>query len=102
MKITTPAGIIECTVDEYEDLVVRGLVPGKEQLIEQNSDDDWLKKLPRIDKHGDTPDWMKNVVALYGCEIAQPNIVYDRSSADPLQFTVNTTDNDNIDKTQLT
>lgn len=36
MKITTPAGIIECTVDEYEELVVRGLVPGKEQLIEQN------------------------------------------------------------------
>lgn len=34
MKITTPAGIIECTVVEYEDLVVRGLVPGKEQLIE--------------------------------------------------------------------
>lgn len=44
MKITTPAGIIECTVDEYEDLVVRGLVPGKEQLIEQNSDDEWLQK----------------------------------------------------------
>ena len=36
MKITTPVGIIECTVDEYEELVVRGLVPGKEQLIEQN------------------------------------------------------------------
>ena len=34
MKITTPTCIIECTVDEYEDLVVRGLVPGKEQLIE--------------------------------------------------------------------
>lgn len=34
MKITTPTGIIECTVDEYEDTVVRGLLPGKEQLIE--------------------------------------------------------------------
>lgn len=103
MKITTPAGIIECTVDEYEDLVVRGLVPGKEQLIEQNSDDEWLQKLPRIDKKSDPPDWMKNVVALYGCEIAQPNIVYDRSSADQTMYTANTTDNDNLDnKTQLT
>lgn len=102
MKITTPAGIIECTVDEYEDLVVRGLVPGKEQLIEQNSDDEWLQKLPRIVKKSDPPDWMKNVVALYGCEIAQPNIVYDRSSVDQTMYTANTTDNDNLDKTQLT
>lgn len=102
MKITTPAGIIECTVDEYEDLVVRGLVPGKEKLIEQNIDDDWLQKLPRTDKPRDPPDWMKNVVALYGCEITQPITAYGCPSVDQL-YTANTTDNDIIDnKTQLT
>lgn len=95
MKITTPAGIIECTVDEYEDLVVRGLVPGKEQIIDQSADDDWLHKLPRIDKHGDVPDWMKNTVALYGCEIAQPITANECPSIDP-QYTI-TTFNDNID-----
>lgn len=103
MKITTPAGIIECTVDEYEELVVRGLVPGKEQLIEQNSDDDWLQKLQRIDKHEDTPDWMKNVVALYGCELPQPITVHGCQSVDQTQFTANATNNDITDnKTQLT
>lgn len=102
MKITTPAGIIECTVDEYEDLVVRGLVPGKEQLIEQNIDDEWLQKLPRIDKKSDPPDWMKNVVALYGCEIAQPITAYGCPSVDQTMYTANTTDNDTDNKTQLT
>ena len=101
MKITTPAGIIECTVDEYEDLVVRGLVPGKEQLIEQNVDDDWLQKLPRIDKKLDPPDWMKNVVALYGCELTQPITAYGCPSVDQTQFTANT-DNDALNKTQQT
>ena len=101
MKITTPAGIIECTVDEYEDLVVRGLVPGKEQLIEQNVDDDWLQKLPRIDKKSDPPEWMKTIVALYGCELTQPITAYGCPSVDQL-YTANT-DNDIIDnKTQLT
>ena len=99
MKITTPAGIIECTVDEYEDLVVRGLLPGKEQLIEQNSDNDWLQKLPRIDKMSDPPDWMKEQVALYGCETVPPITV---SNQDQTQFTSNT-DNDTLNnKTQLT
>lgn len=101
MKITTPAGIIECTVDEYEDLVVRGLVPGKEQLIEQNGNDDWLQKLPRIDKHSEPPEWMKNVVALYGCEIVQPITAYGCPSVDQTQFTANT-DNDTLNKTRLT
>lgn len=102
MKITTPAGIIECTVDEYEDMVVRGLLPGKEQLIEQNIDDDWLQKLPRKDKPKDVPDWMKNVVALYGCEI-QPITAYGCPSVDQTLYKANTTDNDIIDnKTQLT
>ena len=99
MKITTPAGIIECTVDEYEDLVVRGLLPGKEQLIEQNDNDDWLQKLQRINKSRDTPDWMKTVVALYGCETVPP---ITASNQDQTQFTSNT-DNDTLNnKTQLT
>lgn len=48
MKITTPNGIIECTVDEYEDTVVRGLLLGKEQLIEQNKEDEWLDMFRRL------------------------------------------------------
>lgn len=102
MKITIPAGIIECTVDEYEDLVARGLVPGKEQLIEQNSDDDWLKSLSRLDEPGRRPDWMKNVVALYGCEIPQPITAQSLSSVDQTQFTANITVNNTADnKTRL-
>lgn len=102
MKITTPAGTIECTVDEYEDMVVRGLLPGKEQLIEQSKDDDWLQKLSRTDKKSDPPPWMKNVVALYGCEITQPITAYGCPSVDQL-YMANTTDNDITDnKTQLT
>ena len=94
MKITTPAGIIECTVDEYEELVVRGLVPGKEQLNEQNSDDDLLQKLQRIDKQEDTPYWMK---------LPQPITVHGCQSVDQTQFTANATNNDITDnKTQLT
>lgn len=102
MKITTPAGIIECTVDEYEDLVVRGLVPGRTQLIEQNDDDDWLESLQKLDEHERTPDWMKNVVALYGCEITQPITAYGCPSVDQTQFTTNPTIDSKIDKTQLT
>lgn len=107
MKITTPAGIIECTVDEYEDMVVRGLLPGKEQLIEQNKEDDWIDMLRRL-----TPEKPKDAkpgqnwpptVALYGCEMTQPITAYGCPSIDQIRFTTNTTDNDIIDnKTQLT
>lgn len=107
MKITTPAGTIECTVDEYEDMVVRGLLPGKEQLIEQSKDDDWLDMFRRLapEKPKDAKPGLNwpPTVALYGCEMTQPITAYGCPSVDQTLYKANTTDNDIIDnKTQLT
>lgn len=102
MKITTPAGIIECTVDEYEDMLVRGLLPGKEQLIEQSKEDEWIEMLRRLvpEKPKDAvpgQNWPPTV-ALYGCEMTQPITAYGCPSVDQIRFTSDS----NEDKTQLT
>lgn len=102
MKITTPAGIIECTVDEYEDMLVRGLLPGKEQLIEQSKEDEWIEMLRRLvpEKPKDAvpgQNWPPTV-ALYGCEMTQPITAYGCPPVDQIRFTSDS----NEDKTQLT
>jgi hypothetical protein len=33
---------ITCTPDEFEDLVIRGLLPGREKLSNINDNDDWI------------------------------------------------------------
>lgn len=33
---------ITCTPDEFEDLVSRGLLPGREKLININDNDEWI------------------------------------------------------------
>jgi hypothetical protein len=33
---------ITCTLDEFEDFVIRGLLPGREKLSNINDNDDWI------------------------------------------------------------
>lgn len=35
---------ITCTPDEFEDLVIRGLLPGREKLSNINDNDDWINQ----------------------------------------------------------
>lgn len=71
MKVTLPdLTTIECTVDEYEELVARGLIGKKlEDLkIDLGLGEDKKITVPRAPKY--PPAW-DQVVALYGCQIAQ-------------------------------
>ena len=78
MKLVYNSIEITCTVDEFEELITRGLIPGRESLMEKYKDDDWIGMMRKL-----APEKPKNVqpdpppfVALYGCEIAMPVAVY--------------------------
>lgn len=80
MKLLYNGMEITCTPDEFEDLVTRGLIPGKNELIERNKEDDWIDLIRRL-----TPEKPKDAVpgrnwpptvALYGCEMVQPITAY--------------------------
>lgn len=77
MKLLYNGMEITCTPDEFEDLVTRGLLPGREKIITTNDNDEWLeqfwKNIPKEVKKG--PDFQP-VVALYGCEMIQPITAY--------------------------
>lgn len=71
MKVTLPdLTTIECTVDEYEELIARGLV-GKKldelkvELDEKNVD---IQSVPSPKKRS-INEWGTDVVPLYGCMI---------------------------------
>ena len=42
MKLLYNGMEITCTPDEFEELVIRGLLPGREKLININDNDDWI------------------------------------------------------------
>lgn len=42
MKLLYNGMEITCTPDEFEDLVIRGLLPGREKLININDNDEWI------------------------------------------------------------
>ena len=42
MKLLYNGMEITCTPDEFEDLVIRGLLPGREKLSNINDNDDWI------------------------------------------------------------
>ena len=73
MKLLYNGMEITCTPDEFEDLVSRGLLPGREKLININDNDEWIdpfwERFPKEVKDG---PYMPPVVALYGCEMTQP------------------------------
>src|SRR5574344_103962 len=76
MKLLYNGMEITCTVDEFEDLITRGLIPGRDELIERNKDDDWIEMIRRLtpEKPKDAVDgrnWPPTV-ALYGVEMSQP------------------------------
>lgn len=77
MKLLYNGMEITCTPDEFEDLVTRGLLPGRDKLITKNDNDNWIdtfkEYLPKEVKKG---PYMPPVVALYGCEIVQPVTAY--------------------------
>ena len=77
MKVKIKDIEIECTVDEYEELVKRNLLNGEtEQKTGDLSidDNDWLQKL--IKQGPNKPDpWRDMTVMCYGCEM--PSNVID-------------------------
>ena len=80
MKLLYNGMEITCTPDEFEDLVIRGLLPGREKLININDDDDdneWLKQFCKnVPKEVMKGPYLPPTVALYGCEMTQPIAVY--------------------------
>jgi hypothetical protein len=69
MKITLMNGTqIDCTVDEYEELMARGLLGNKQENLQEG-----LKELINWPKEDYTPKspYQPGVVALYGCEVPQ-------------------------------
>lgn len=81
MKLLYNGMEITCTVDEFEDLITRGLIPGRDELIEMNKDDDWIEMIRRL-----TPEKPKDAVdgrgwppiAVYGCPSAATDITYNK------------------------
>lgn len=64
MKLLYNGMEITCTPDEFEDLVIRGLLPGREKLININDNDE----LNGLLKH--LPKEMTQPVVVYGCPYA--------------------------------
>ena len=86
MKVKIKDIEIECTVDEYEELVVRGLLGDEPKTIintdtltiqDDKSDnsqlDDWMKLLKKYEPKKKDP-WSDMVVTAYGCEMPYPQI----------------------------
>lgn len=80
MKLVYNGIEITCTIDEFEELVTRGLIPGREELMEKYKDDDWIgmmkKLVPGTPKAVPSEPKTPPFVALYGCEVAMPVAVY--------------------------
>lgn len=70
MKITLMNGTtIDCTIDEYEELITRGLLGNKKESLQEG-----LKELINWPKDDYTPKkpHFPDVVALYGCQSPGP------------------------------
>lgn len=73
MKVKIKDIEIECTVDEYEELVKRNLLNDETEQKQDNGDlsidlDDWLQRL--IKQGPNKPDpWRYETVMCYGCEM---------------------------------
>ena len=71
MKVTLPdLTTIECTVDEYEELIARGLVGKKldELKLELGGKNVDIQPVPSPKKRS-IDEWGTDVVPLYGCRI---------------------------------
>lgn len=90
MKVTLPdLTTIECTVDEYEDLIARGLVGKKlDELKVELEGQDGEKIVIPSPKKKPYNNW-PGVVALYGCE--KPGIDPLNPFGDDIQFQHNPT-----------
>lgn len=79
MKVKIKDIEIECTVDEYQELVKRNLLSDETEQKQDNGDlsiddNDWLQKL--IKQGPNKPDpWRDMAVMCYGCEM--PSNVID-------------------------
>ena len=103
MKVTLPdLTTIECTVDEYEELIARGLVGKKlDELKVEFEGQDGEKIVLPSPKKKPYQNW-PGVVALYGCEIPMIDPFKENLSFqyDPtkLNATVLDTNNEQKDK----
>lgn len=72
MKVKIKDIEIECTVDEYQELVKRNLLSDETEQKQDNGDlsiddNDWLQKL--IKQGPNKPDpWRQMTVSAYGCQ----------------------------------
>ena len=72
MKITLMNGtMIDCTIDEYEELMTRGLLGNKKESLQEGLEE--LIKWPNEDYTPKKPYSFPDVVALYGCQVASPS-----------------------------
>lgn len=72
MKLLYNGMEITCTLDEFEDLVIRGLLPGREKLSNINDNDEWIAPCW---KH--LPKEMTQPVVVCGCPfVATDNPAY--------------------------
>lgn len=73
MKLLYNGMEITCTPDEFEELVIRGLLPGREKLININDDDEWIDPFwENVPNEVKKDPYTQPVVALYGCEMTPP------------------------------
>lgn len=95
MKITLMNGtMIDCTVDEYEELMTRGLLGNKKESLQEG-----LKELinwPKDDYTPKKPYHFPDVVALYGCQVTSPSYSFPDNSSDASLATANTMTMDGI------
>lgn len=72
MKLLYNGMEITCTPDEFEELVIRGLLPGREKLININDNDELIGLWKHLPNEVKKDPYTQPVVALYGCEMTPP------------------------------
>jgi hypothetical protein len=79
MKVKIKDIEIECTVDEYQELVKRNLLSDETEQKQDNGDlsiddNDWLRKLIKQEPNKTDP-WRDMTVMCYGCQMPPGPIV---------------------------
>lgn len=94
MKITLMNGtMIDCTIDEYEELLTRGLLGNKKESLQEG-----LKELINWPREDYTPKkpYFPDVVALYGCQSTVPTSYLNNDLSAVSPATANTMTMDGI------
>lgn len=74
MKLLYNGMEITCTPDEFEELVIRGLLPGRAKLININDNDEWISSWKHLPKE------MTQPVVVCGCPFTATSDPYIQPS----------------------